>query len=59
MDTCRRMLLALMLTLGVGAFAACEREGPAERTGEAIDNAAENAGEALERAGERVQDGAQ
>jgi hypothetical protein len=47
-----------MLMLAMGALAACEQEGPAERAGEAIDNATENTGEAIERAGEKIQDGA-
>jgi hypothetical protein len=48
---------ALVLALGLSA---CEREGPAERAGEQIDEAAERAGEALEpegpaeRAGEQM-----
>jgi predicted small lipoprotein YifL len=58
-ESCRRLSVALMLMLAMGALAACEQEGPAERAGEAIDNATENTGEAIERAGEKIQDGAQ
>lgn len=40
-----------MLNLG-----ACEREGPAEKAGEKVDEATEQTGETLERAGERVEE---
>lgn len=45
-------LAALALTL-----VACQRhEGPAERAGKAIDNAAEKAGNEIEKAGDKVKD---
>lgn len=45
-------IAALALTL-----AACQRqEGPAERAGKAIDNAAEKAGHEIEKAGDKIQD---
>lgn len=34
----------------------CEKQGPAERTGEAIDDAARNTGQQLEEAGEKIKD---
>lgn len=46
-------ILALFLALGL---AACEREGPAERAGENIDEAAEDAGEAVDDAMEEAED---
>lgn len=51
----RKLTLAFLLAAGTLGLAACEEEGPAERAGEAVDNAVQNAGEALERAGEKVQ----
>lgn len=45
--------LALAMTLGL---AACDREGPAERAGKNLDNAAERAGNAVERAGDKTKD---
>lgn len=52
-----RKLTAAML---IGAFAltlaGCEREGPAERAGKSLDNAAEQAGDKIEQAGDKVQD---
>lgn len=51
-----------LTTLLVGLFAifllnlgACEREGPAERAGEKVDEATKQAGESLEQAGEKVE----
>jgi hypothetical protein len=37
-------------------LSACEREGPAERAGEAVDDAVEEAGDALEEAGDAVEE---
>ena len=42
--------------LMLAALAACERKGPAEKAGEAIDRAGEKASRAIERAGEDVRD---
>jgi hypothetical protein len=56
----RGALLALILGLATAGLAACdEPEGPAERAGEAVDNAAQRAGQAIENAGEKVQRQAQ
>lgn len=38
------------------ALAACERKGPAEKAGEAIDRAGEKASRNIEKAGENVRD---
>ena len=43
--------IVLALTL-----AACERKGPAEKAGEAIDRAGEKASRSIEKAGESVRD---
>jgi hypothetical protein len=48
------VLLPLLTVLGVG----CEKEGPAEEAGEAMDNATENAGDAMEDAGDKAEDAA-
>ena len=45
--------LALLM---LAALAACEREGPAEKAGEAIDRAGEKASRAIENAGENVRE---
>jgi hypothetical protein len=49
-----RLLLALFT---LAALVACQ-EGPAERAGRNIDNAADKAGRSIERAGEKVRDAA-
>jgi len=60
MSMIRTIVVSLLLSLGVGAFIlavpACDRQGPAERTGEQIDKAAEKAGDKLEEAGDTVKD---
>ena len=37
-------------------LAACEKEGPAERAGKALDNAVESAGDKIENAGDKAKD---
>jgi hypothetical protein len=51
----KKLLLLLILALMCGT-AACEEEGPAERTGEEIDEAVEETGEAVEEAGEEAKE---
>lgn len=41
------------------ALPGCEQQGPAEKAGESIDDAAESAGEQIEKAGEAIKDTAQ
>ena len=55
----RRMKLLTTLTtaLALFALAACH-EGPAEKAGRNIDQAADKAGRSIERAGEKVRDAA-
>ncbi len=50
---------ALALGLSVAGLAACEKEGPMERAGKAVDNAGEKVGEKIENAGEKIQDAAE
>ena len=47
----------LLALLALAALVACQ-EGPAERAGRNIDNAADKAGRAIENAGEKVRDAA-
>lgn len=52
----RRFMLALFIAAGAG-LAACDfNEGPAEETGEEIDQAAEETEEQMEEMGEEMQD---
>jgi hypothetical protein len=48
---------AIALSFAVAGLAACDRDGPAERAGEKMDNAAKNVGEKMENAGEKIKDG--
>ena len=52
-------LLLFAMALVAGGLTACEREGPAERVGEKIDEAVEDAGDEIEEAGEKVEDAAE
>lgn len=47
------VLVVMLMALGLGA---CEREGPAERGGEQMDESTERAGEAMEEAGDEAED---
>lgn len=47
---------AIFLSLAVAGLAACEKKGPAERAGEAIDNAAKKTGEKIEEVGDKIKD---
>jgi len=49
-------IAALVCMMAVGALTGCEREGPAERTGEAIDDAARSTQEHMEEAGDNIRD---
>jgi hypothetical protein len=46
---------ALAALLAGGVLAACDNDGPAERAGEKIDDAARNVGEGLRDAGREIQ----
>jgi|KBSMisStaDraftv2_1062788.scaffolds.fasta_scaffold29282_5 hypothetical protein len=44
--------------LGLLALVACHQEGPMEKAGRKVDQAADKAGRSLERAGDKVRDAA-
>ena len=48
----------VLLVAALALLAACNREGPAEKAGRQIDQAASKAGQAIEKAGENVRDAA-
>lgn len=56
MSPMKTLCAALLVGMYVVTFGGCEREGPAERAGEKIDEAGKRAGEALEEAGEKARD---
>ncbi len=53
----RAKTVALLLISAL-AFAACQKEGPAERAGREVDRSVQKAGQAIESAGEKVQEAA-
>lgn len=46
----------LLLLLAIAALAACEKEGPAEKAGRQLDQAADKAAQSVEKAGENARD---
>ncbi len=53
----RRILGLTFALAALPLMEGCRRDGPAERTGEEIDEAVDNAGDELEEAGEKTEDG--
>jgi predicted small lipoprotein YifL len=49
---------AILLSLAMAGLSACEKKGPLERAGQAVDDAAKKTGEALKDAGDKVKDAA-
>lgn len=58
-DTMKKLSMILALGLFVGLLGACEEQGTAESTGEAVDDAAEAAGEAVDDAAEEAGEAAE
>ncbi len=61
--TSRVKILSIATLFTLALLAGCDQQGPAEKTGEAIDNAAQQTGDAVgnaaDEAGEAVQQGTQ
>jgi hypothetical protein len=51
--------VALVASALFVALPGCEKQGPAERAGESIDNAMEKTGDRIEKAGDAIKDSAQ
>jgi len=51
-----KLAAALLLAFAVAGLSACEKKGPAERAGEAVDKAAQKAGDAVKEAGDKLKD---
>jgi predicted small lipoprotein YifL len=49
---------AIPLSLTIAGLSACEKKGPLERAGQAVDDAAKKTGEAVKDAGDKVRDAA-
>jgi hypothetical protein len=52
-------LTLVLLSLASGASISCSKEGPAERAGKAVDQAADDVGDAAEDAGDAIDDAAE
>lgn len=60
MASIKKLSAALLITTALVALPGCmKEEGPAEKAGKSLDNAAESVGEQVEDAGEAMQDAAQ
>jgi hypothetical protein len=49
-------IFALLLMTTLPLFAACEKQGPLERAGKAVDNAVQDTGKGAQSAGKKVDD---
>jgi hyperosmotically inducible protein len=56
MRTISALAAALLLAFAVAGLSACEKKGPAERAGEAVDKAAKDTGDAVKEAGDKIKD---
>lgn len=52
----RGIAVAILLSFAMAGLSACEKKGPAEKAGQAVDDAARKTGEAVKDAGEAVKD---
>lgn len=52
----RGLATAILLGFVMAGLPACEKKGPAEKAGEAIDDAARKAGETVKDAGDKIKD---
>jgi len=56
MSLLKEIMLVLFSCMIIVSFAACKKQGPAERAGEKIDKTIEKAGDKIEEAGEKVKE---
>ncbi len=56
MSLLKAIMLVLVSCMITVSFAACEKQGPAERAAEKIDKAVEKAGDKIEKAGEKLKE---
>lgn len=52
----RGIAVAILLSFAMAGLSACEKKGPLEKAGEAVDDAAKKTGEAVRDAGDKVKD---
>ena len=56
MSIFKKVMLVLFSSMIIVSFAACKKEGPAERAGKKIDETVEKAGEEMKEAAEKASD---
>ena len=56
MSILKKIILGFFSCMIIVSFAACKKQGPAERAGEKIDKTIEKAGDKIEEAGEKVKE---
>ena len=54
----RGFATAILLGFVMAGLPACEKKGPMERAGEAVDEAAKKTGDAVRKAGDKIKDAA-
>jgi hypothetical protein len=50
--------VAILLSFAMAGLSACEKKGPMEKAGQAVDDAAKKTGEAVKDAGDKIKDAA-
>lgn len=58
MEPIRGIAAAILLSFAIAGLAACEKKGPLEKAGKAVDDAAKKTGEAVRDAGDKIKDAA-
>ena len=56
MKQSRSIAVAILLGVAMAGLSACEKKGPAEQAGQAIDDAAKKTGETVQEAGDKIKD---
>jgi uncharacterized lipoprotein YehR (DUF1307 family) len=56
MSLLKEIMLVLFSCMIIVSFAACKKQGPAERAGEKIDKTIEKAGDKIEEAGDKIKE---
>lgn len=56
MEPIRGIAAAILLGFAIAGLAACEKKGPAQSVGQAIDDAAKKTGEAVKETGDKIKD---
>ena len=52
----RGIAAAILLGVALAGLSACDNKGPAEKAGQAIDDAAKKTGETVKEAGDKIKD---